>query len=113
MSKRDVGYAIDIILACQDIQNFIQGKKRQDLEEDALLQAAILRKLEIIGEVAKRFSIDFKEKHAIIPWRNWAGLRDRPIHGYADINLDIVWNVLTTAVPVLVVELKKYEKENY
>jgi len=112
MSDRDVGYAIDILLACQDIAFFLQGKNRNDLENNEMLQAAVLRKLEVIGEVAKRLSDAFKTRHAVIPWKNWAGLRDRLIHGYDDVNLDIVWDTVAEAVPALALELKQYESKN-
>jgi uncharacterized protein with HEPN domain len=74
MTERDIGYAIDIVLACSDIDLFLQGRTFSDFQTDAMFQAAVPRKLEIIGEVAKRFSSEFKLKHSRIQWKNWAGL---------------------------------------
>jgi uncharacterized protein with HEPN domain len=112
MTERDIGYAIDILIACHDIQEFGRQKDSDALAQNPMYQAAILRKLEIIGEVAKRLSIEFKDQHSRINWKGWAGLRDRLIHGYDDINLEIVSNVLSVDVPSLLVELSPYEKEN-
>jgi uncharacterized protein with HEPN domain len=112
MTERDIGYAIDILLACKDIQAFGVGKEASAIYEDAMYQAAVLRKLEIIGEVAKRLSEEFKNQHQTINWKGWAGLRDRLIHGYDDVNLTIVRNVLDIDVPRLLKELAEYEAEN-
>ncbi len=60
MNDRDIGYAIDILIACRDIELFGTGKDLESLSSDAMYQAAVLRKLEIIGEVAKRLSTEFK-----------------------------------------------------
>lgn len=112
MTERDIGYAIDILIACRDIDQFSQEKSLADLESDAMYQAAVLRKLEIVGEVAKRLSEGFKAKHSSISWKGWAGLRDRLIHGYDDVNLKIIFNVITEEIPRLAKELAPYESDN-
>ncbi|MCB1202398.1 MAG: DUF86 domain-containing protein [Leptospiraceae bacterium] len=112
MTERDIGYAIDIVIACRDIEHFKINKTDDALQFDEMYQAAVIRKLEVIGEVAKRLSDDFKTKHFSINWKGWAGLRDRLIHGYDDIDLGIDTNVLSNEIPLLLHELNGYEAEN-
>lgn len=112
MNDRDIGYAIDILIACRQIEQFGADRPADSLSRDAMYQAAVLRKLEIIGEVAKRLSNEFKSAHAHINWKGWAGLRDRLIHGYDDVNLDIVQTVLSDELPRLMAALKPYGSNN-
>lgn len=112
MNDRDIGYAIDILLACREIEQFGEGKEENALLHDRLYQAAVLRKLEIIGEVAKRLSVEFKSFHGEINWRGWAGLRDKLIHGYDEVNLEIIRSVLVEEIPKLRKVLSCYEVEN-
>jgi len=63
--------------------------------------------LEIIGEAARRISQRFREKHEHIPWRQITGTRDRLIHGYDEVDLDIVWQIVTKDLPTLLAELEK------
>jgi len=112
MSERDIGYAIDILLACNDIEKFSIEKTRDDLETDSMFEAAIIRKLEVVGEVVKRLSFDFKNKHPSIAWKAWAGLRDKLIHGYDDVDLEIVWGTIKNDVPQLAAAMQLYADEN-
>jgi len=63
--------------------------------------------LEIICEAANVVSADFREKHSQIPWKKMIGLRNRLIHGYFDVNLDIVWDTVEEDLPPLVADLEK------
>lgn len=66
-----------------------------------MLQLALVRLIEIIGEAASRLSDDIKTKHASVPWVAIVGMRNRLIHAYFDIDLDVVWDTVTVAVPDL------------
>ena len=70
-----------------------------------LIQDAVIRNLEIIGEATKRISLGFKEQHLEIPWRQMAGLRDVLIHDYMGVSLKIVWNVLQNELPQLKIKI--------
>ena len=61
----------------------------------------VVRNLEIIGEAAKNLSPEFRQKHATIDWKRIAGFRDRLIHEYFGINLEIVWSVVKDELPTL------------
>jgi len=93
--------------AANKAATFMQGRNRKDLDEDEILALALVRLLEIVGEAAKGISEDFRRKHPQVPWRLIAGTRDRLIHGYMDVNPDIVWNIVTEDLPPLIAELQR------
>jgi uncharacterized protein with HEPN domain len=77
--------------------NFLADLKTQD---------SVIRKIEIIGEAVKNLSTELRAKHDQIAWRSMAGMRDRLIHDYFGINIDIVWGVVTENIPVLLRQLE-------
>ncbi len=81
--------------------------KREDLDKDEKLALALVRLLEILGEAAKRVSQRYRQTSSNIPWRQIAGTRDRLIHGYFDVDLDIVWKIISSDLPALVQQLEK------
>lgn len=72
-----------------------------DFFSSKLIQDAVIRNLEIIGEATKRISKDFREQHPHVPWREMAGLRDVLIHDYFGVDNGIVWNVVENEIPPL------------
>ena len=78
-----------------------RGLSFDDLMEDAVLQRACARSFEIMGEAVKHISNDFRRKHKEIDWRNIAGMRDKLIHDYFGVNLQLVWDVVDRDLPVL------------
>ncbi len=86
---------------------FASGHTRGDLDADEQLALALVRLLEIIGEAAKQISESVRTTHATIPWREIAGTRDRLIHGYFDVDLDVVWAIVSRDLPQLVPTLEQ------
>jgi len=84
----------------------LAGKSRADLDTDRMLALAVSRILEIIGEAAGRIPEPEQEKYPRIKWKNIVGMRNRIIHGYDNINLDIVWSVVQDDLPLLIEELE-------
>ena len=93
--------------ATREILEFSHGKSRSDLDTDRKLNLALVHLFEIIGEAAVGVSIEFKEKYPDVPWNAIIGMRNRLIHGYYDIDLDIVWKTIEEDIPLLVSELEK------
>ena len=84
-----------------------QGRTRADLDNDRLLNLALVRLLEIIGEAASRVPREDRDLYPDIPWPEIVGLRNRLIHGYDEVDFDILWQIVTTDLPLLITELGK------
>jgi len=84
-------YSNHILEAIKDIEYFTQNMSFGEFVKDKKTHIAVTRELEIIGEAAKRLSEEFKEKHAKIPWRKVAGMRDFLAHDYMKVDLKEVW----------------------
>ncbi|MFY9610481.1 MAG: HepT-like ribonuclease domain-containing protein [Blastocatellia bacterium] len=72
-----------------------------------MFSLAMVRLLEIVGEAARHTSEEFRQGTPQIPWKQIAGTRDRLIHGYFDVDLDIVWAIVINDLPSLIAELEK------
>ena len=88
--------------------DMLRGRTRQDLESDRQLNLAIVRLLEIVGEAASRTTAATRSSLPGIPWPEIVGLRNRVIHGYDSVDLDIVWETVTSDLPPLIQELEGY-----
>jgi uncharacterized protein with HEPN domain len=88
---RDRLYLQHIRDAVQRIESYLEGVDRQEFDTTPLLQDAVIRQLQIIGEASKRLSEDLKESLAGVPWRKVAGMRDKLTHDYMGVDLEAVW----------------------
>ncbi len=84
----------------------IEGKSRGDLDTDRLLNLALVRLLEIIGEAANRIPNEEQARHPQIPWPQIVSLRNRLIHGYDSVDFDILWQIVTKDLPSLIAQLE-------
>ena len=94
--------------AATDACAFVEGLDKADFLEDKRTQQAVIMSLIIIGEAATKVMdsyADFTQAHAQVPWRSMRGMRNRIAHGYFDINLDVVWDTVQTALPELMKQL--------
>lgn len=108
MSERgDIEFLKDISEAIKRIDDYTKNMGYEDFLEDIKTQDAVVRNIEIIGEAAKNISLDFKYQHDDIEWRKIAGMRDKIIHFYFGVNLDIVWDVIQTKLPNLQIKINK------
>lgn len=92
--------------AAVEIQQYMQSSTREDLNHDRKLVHSLVRLLEIIGEAANQVSEELRESVPDIPWPVLIGMRNRLIHAYFSINLNVVWSTSTEDVPSLITELK-------
>ncbi|MGH3772279.1 MAG: HepT-like ribonuclease domain-containing protein [Pseudonocardiaceae bacterium] len=81
--------------------SYAAGRNRDDLDDDELLRLALTKLVEIVGEAAKHVSNDLRESHPEVPWSATARMRDRLVHHYFDINLDVLWSTVTEDLPRL------------
>jgi uncharacterized protein with HEPN domain len=104
--NRDLTYISQIIEAIAKVDKYTTEGKYSFLSS-SLIQDAVIRNIEIIGEIAKRVSQDFKTRNYDVPWKKMAGIRDVLIHDYDSIDLDIVWNVVEFELPKIKLSLKE------
>ena len=88
--------------AAREALSFIQGRSRSELDENRMLVLSLVKDVEIVGEAAYRVSEATRESLPSIPWTDVIGMRHRLVHGYFDINLDVLWQTLVDDVPELV-----------
>ncbi|MFT4066554.1 DUF86 domain-containing protein [Paraburkholderia sp.] len=94
--------------AATDACSFVAGLAKDDFLEDKRTQQAVIMSLIIIGEAATKVMdgyTEFAQTHPEVPWRGMRGMRNRIAHGYFDINLDVVWDTVQTALPELLRQL--------
>ena len=106
-SKEDIVRMHHILDAAKEAVSFAQGKTRKSLDKNRMLVLSLVKDIEIIGEAATNVSNDCHERFPHIPWKSIINMRNRLIHAYFDINLDIVWQTVTEDLPSLITELEK------
>ena len=104
--KDDRFYLRHILESVEKIESYTAAG-RDSFMKTAIVQDAVIRNLEIIGEAAKQLSEGFKKRNADIPWRNVSGLRDILIHHYMGVDLEKVWNVVEHNLPQLKQAIQK------
>lgn len=97
--KRDKIYLQHIHEAIDHIESFLGTMGKDDFLNNVLVQSAVIRQLEIIGEAVKNLSGVLRRKHKEIRWSDIAGLRDKLIHGYFGVDLKLVWKISTKDIP--------------
>ncbi len=100
--RKDNARLLDILLACNDVQEFVAGASREEFMSDGKLQSALCMKLEIIGEAARTVSDEYKTTHPEIPWHDIIGLRHRIVHEYFRLDLGIIWDIVQKDIPALI-----------
>ncbi|HEV7457315.1 MAG TPA: HepT-like ribonuclease domain-containing protein [Roseococcus sp.] len=106
LPERDLALLWDMKLAALDAQSFVAGLDEAAFLTSRLHQSAVIRALEVLGEAAGRVSRESCAALPHLPWREMTGLRHRLIHGYAEVRLDLVWNVATERLGPLLAMLE-------
>jgi uncharacterized protein with HEPN domain len=108
MSKelRDTDYLQHMLQAIERINRYVHAEGENGFQQDTKTQDAVIRNIEIIGEAANRVSAEFAAKHDEIPWQDIAGMRHRLVHGYFQVNLSTVWNVVARELPGFEVQIR-------
>jgi uncharacterized protein with HEPN domain len=101
MSNEFLDYVEDILDAMEKAEILVEGITYDQFQSDFRVNFAVVRALEIIGEATKRLPMDLRDHYPSIPWKEMAGMRDRIIHGYDDVNLPIVWETVRQRIPTV------------
>jgi uncharacterized protein with HEPN domain len=105
-NNRDAASIWDMVQAIRRIQEFTAGLSFDDYQASILIQSAVERQLEILGEAAARVSETLRQTYPEIHWRRTVGLRNIIIHRYDEIQQDIIWNIITTELATLLTQLQ-------
>ena len=111
--KSDLVFIEHILESINAIGGFSENLNREELSLNRLKQSAIVREIEIIGEAVKNISDNLKNTHKKIEWREIAGTRDKMIHHYFGVDLNIVWDIIKVDLPVLRKQVDLILKEEF
>lgn len=111
-SRTDKEFLGDIQEAIQRIQVYTAGVSYDAFLADTKTQDAVIRNLEIIGEATKGLSDQIRERYTAVPWKNMAGARDRLIHHYFGVNLDVIWGIVTLELSDIAAQLTQILKDD-
>ena len=111
-SRSDKDLLRDIQAAAQRIAAYTAGMTYDAFLGDTKTQDAVVRNLEIIGEATKNLSVELRAKYPDLPWKGMVGVRDRLIHDYFGVNLDIVWQIITAELPEVAVKVEAMKQDN-
>jgi len=106
MIKDDLIYVEHMLLYADRIAQKMRGMARDDFERDPDLKDLIVYRLQVIGEAARHISEEFQIRHPRIDWSDIIGMRHRLVHGYLDIDYDVVWDTVAIDLPRLIAELE-------
>ncbi len=101
MKKDNKIFMEHILESMKRIEEFTEGISKQDFLDTVQIQDSVIRRLEIIGEASKNISAEFREIHSDVPWSEMARTRDKLIHGYFGVDLDLTWTIVKESLPDL------------
>jgi uncharacterized protein with HEPN domain len=115
LDEKDPAYLWDMLQAARAVRRFVANAERSAYLKDEVLQSAVERKIEIIGEAATKLSASFRQDHPEVPWSKISGQRHVLAHDYGRIEHDRIWEVATVHIPALIAQLERLlppESEN-
>jgi len=102
MRRRDYrDYLQDILDSINDVESFIRGMGFEEFNRDRKTVNAVVRSIEVIGEASKRIPRSLKAKYKGVPWREMAGMRDKLVHEYFGVDVEILWKTAKDDIPPL------------
>lgn len=114
MSNRtDKEFLADIQEAIRRIRTYTHEMTYREFLADTRTQDAVIRNLEIIGEATKKLSIELRNRYPNVPWKQMAGARDRLIHDYFGVDIEIVWKISTAELSDLTLQITKILGSNF
>lgn len=111
MTRDYTDYITDILSSIDEIDEFIGDIEYEIFSTDKKTINAVIRSLEVIGEAATKIPQDIRERWSGIPWKRMAGMRNKLIHEYFGVDLEIVWEVCTNEIPPIKPTIKRLLKE--
>ena len=97
----------DVLDAIQRVESYVRGVKKQAFLENLMMQDAVMHQIGIIGEASNDISDEFQEKHLNLPWMQMRAIRNKIVHDYRGINLQIIWETVQNDLPALKEQVRK------
>ena len=110
--KEDLVFIKHILESINAIEEFSKNINKKELISNRLRQSAIIREIEIIGEASKNISEKIKNLYPEIEWKKIVGTRDRLIHNYFDVDLDITYEIIKKDMPILKKQIEKIREDS-
>lgn len=104
-------YLDDILDGVEKIKRYTREMTYEEFVDDSKTVDAVLRNFEVIGEVAKNVPDEIRQEYDDVPWSEMTGMRDKLIHGYATVELQIVWTTIQEEVPILGAQIESVRDE--
>lgn len=103
MSRRDDRISLgDMLSHAREAVELVRGMSREDFAHNRVVQLALTRLVQVIGEAASRVSESTRQRHEAVPWAEIIGMRNRLVHGYDVLDLDVLWETSAQDVPMLI-----------
>ena len=99
--KDDSAYIEHILKCISKITEYTKNIDRNSFDKEEMVQDAVIRNIEITGEATKKISDHLKRNYPEIPWKEMAGMRDKLIHDYMGVDIDVVWKTIEADIPTL------------
>ena len=100
-SKEDKVYLLHIRDSIEKIEHYTNNIEYREFKSNSMASDAVIRQIQIIGDASKNISEPLKEKYPVIPWKGMAGMRDKIVHNYFNVNIREVWRVAKKDIPIL------------
>ena len=110
-NRKDLVFIEHVLDAIKDIESSIKNLSEKEFKEIKDVKDATIRRIEIIGEAIKNISEKTKKEYPKIEWKKIIGTRDRLIHAYFNVDLDITWDIIKKDIPDLKIKIEKIKKE--
>jgi uncharacterized protein with HEPN domain len=107
MFKNDLVRLRHMLDAAREAVELAAGKSKQAMENERMLNLSLVRLIEVVGEAANRVSPEGREKYLSIPWQQIIGMRNRLIHGYDEIDFEVLHQTIVEDLPPLIAKLEK------
>lgn len=113
MTKAPDIFLSHILESIDLIEKRMRGVSFQEFDGNIDLQDMVIRRLEIIGEAVRNLPQDFREKHSHVNWQDPAGMRNALIHGYFEVDLNVIWDTISNDLPTFKLQMQELlKKEN-
>ncbi len=106
-NKIDITYLGDVLDAIKRIEGYLRRVDKEDFEGNLMMQDAVMHQIEIIGEASNNVSEEFQEKHPELPWFQMRAMRNKIVHDYREVNLNVIWDTAKNDLPPLKKQIRK------